>query len=387
MHKQIAADLREKMVFVGGPRQVGKTTMAKAIGQVGFKKPMYLNWDFRDDRKAVVNRIFSAEADLLIFDEIHKYRHWRNYLKGEYDKNSERYAILVTGSARLDLYRRGGDSLLGRYHYFRLHPFSLAEAAGLENKIKIFSRLDFKKDFEADKLFKRLFKFGGFPEPFLGQNETNARRFYNARVDRLIKDDIREIENVRDLSALQILTELIPEKVGSLFSLNSLVEDLGATHKTISLWVDVLERFYFHYRLYLFASTKIKSLRKEPKIYLWDWSGIENEAFRLENMVASHLLKLVHYFYDAAGYKAELNFLRDRDGHEVDFIVSINKKPWLAVEVKLNDEKISKNLYYFAERLKIPFLYQVVASDNKGLDYLKDNIRVINAAKFLSGLI
>ena len=190
LHKQIAADLREKMVFVGGPRQVGKTTMAKAIGKNGFKSPMYLNWDFRDDRKAIINRNFSAEADLLIFDEIHKYRHWRNFLKGEYDKNSERYAILVTGSARLDLYRRGGDSLLGRYHYFRLHPFSLAEAAGLENKIKIFSRLDFKKDFESRKLFERLLKFGGFPEPFLGQNEKNARRFYNARIDRLDRKSV-----------------------------------------------------------------------------------------------------------------------------------------------------------------------------------------------------
>lgn len=385
LHSHITSDLKEKMVFIGGPRQVGKTTLAKFIGEDDYRHSLYLNWDYREDRKKIIDEKFESETDLIIFDEIHKYKTWRNYLKGEFDKNKDKFDILVTGSARLDLYRRGGDSLLGRYHYLRLHQFSLGEVLHGEQAINLLKELKFVDYKNRADVFEQLFLFGGFPEPFLKKDMKTMRRFHNERLERLVKEDIRDIENVRDLSALQVLVEILPSKVGSLLSLNSLKGDLGVTHKTISLWTDILERFYYHFRIYPFASTAIKSLRKEPKMYLWDWSQIEDEAVKLENMIASHLLKTVHFLYDTEGHKVELNFLRDREGREVDFVVSVNKRPWMAVEVKLNDQEVSKNLKYFAGKLKVPFVYQVVKEKN--VDFTQNGIRVISADKFLSGLI
>lgn len=381
----IAKDLTKKMVFVGGPRQVGKTTMAKLIGQDEYKKPLYLNWDNRGDRKKIIAGQLEAEADLLIFDEIHKYRQWKNYLKGEFDKNKDKYDYLITGSARLDLYRRGGDSLLGRYHYYRLHPFSLREALAIKPDLEIGQTLKFINNHKINDIFRDLMTYGGFPEPFLEKNQATSRRFNNERLDRLIKEDIRDLEAIRDISALQILAEILPAKVGSLFSLNALREDLEVAHKTIALWVEILERFYYHFRIYPFTSSVFKSLRKEPKIYLWDWSQIEEPATKLENLVASHLLKAVHFLQDVYGYKTELFFLRDRDGKEVDFLVTVKRRPWLAVEVKAKDKTISKNLLYFTAKLRIPYSYQIV--EEAGVDFIKNDIRIISASKFLSGLV
>lgn len=385
LFKTIIADLKGKMVFVGGPRQVGKTTLAKKIGKENFTAASYLNWDYPEDGKKIIARKFSADTDLLIFDELHKYGQWKNYLKGEYDKNHEKYKILVTGSARLDIYRRGGDSLMGRYHYLRLHPFSLAEALDCNFAIKAGEKLHFKEKNEAKKTLRDLMTHGGFPEPFIKKNVEITRRFHNERVERLVKEDIRDIERVRDLSALQVLAGLLPERVGSLFSINSLKEDLGVTHKTLSLWVDILERFYYHFRIYPFASTLMKSLKKEPKMYLWDWSEIEDEGARFENLIASHLLKFVHFLYDTKGYKTQLHFLRDKEGHEVDFLISVNNKPWFSVEAKLLDKNISKHAYYFKNKLHIPYSFQVILES--GVDFEQDGVRCISADKFLTALV
>jgi predicted AAA+ superfamily ATPase len=386
LHSSIVSDLKNKMVFIGGPRQVGKTTLAQYIGANNYKNYTYLNWDNREDQKIILQKKFDAESTLIIFDEIHKYKQWKNYIKGEFDKYKKKFHILVTGSARLDLYRKGGDSLMGRYHYYRLHPFSLTEILQIKPSIKILKELTFydNKKISA-KIFDDLFFFGGFPEPFIGKNQKTLRRFHNERLDRLIKEDIRDVEQVRDLSALQILVEILPEKVGSLLSLNSLREDLQVAHKTISLWMDILERFYYHFRIYPFSIKTIKSLRKEPKIYLWDWSQIQNKGSKLENMIASHLLKMSHFLRDAEGYKVELYFLRDIEGREVDFLIAVNKNPWFAVEVKTLDSQPSKHLKYFVKKLNIPFAYQIIKESK--IDFWQDNIRTISADKFLSGLI
>ena len=336
--------------------------------------------------KNILSEKFEAESSLIIFDEIHKYKRWKNYIKGEFDKHKDKFHILVTGSARLNLYRKGGDSLMGRYYYYRLHPFSVAEILEVNNDLKILKKLNFPEtNKNISKIFTDLFMFGGFPEPFLKKDKKTLRRFHNERLDRLVKEDIRDIEALRDLSSLQILVDILPDKVGSILSLNSLREDLQVTHKTISFWMDVLEKFYYHFRIYPFATTKIKSLRKQPKMYLWDWSQIEDEGAKLENMVASHLLKMVHFLHDSEGYKTELHFLRDTQGRETDFLITINKKPWLAIEVKLSDRNVSKHLKYFTKKLNIPFVYQVVKESN--IDFWQNDIRVISAEKFLSGLI
>ncbi len=383
---EIISDLKEKMVFIGGPRQIGKTTLAQFIGQKKYKNYEYLNWDHREDRQKILKGQFRADVSLIIFDEIHKYSQWKNYIKGQFDKYKKNFQIIVTGSSRLDIYRRGGDSLMGRYHYYRLHPFSLLEVLQEKPKINILKELTFLKDSpKLEKIFKDLFIFGGFPEIFLKKSGKSLRRFHNQRIERLIKEDIRDIEQIRDLSLLQVLVELLPLKVGSLLSLNSLREDLEVAHKTISSWMNILEKFYYHFRIYSYSVKTIKSLRKEPKMYLWDWSEIDDESIRLENIVASHLLKFVHFLYDVHGHKAEIFFLRDIEGREVDFLITINKKPWFAVEVKLKAGKISKHLEYFKTKLKIPFSYQITKENN--IDFLQNNTRVMSASKFFSGLV
>jgi len=384
LEDHIKRDITDKMAFISGPRQVGKTTIAKALGRKYFPNTYsYLNWDNRQDRKAIMAGIFESDKKLVIFDEIHKYKNWKNYLKGEFDKYHDRFSIVVTGSARLDLYRKGGDSLLGRYHPYRMHPLSVAELSGESFQPLPHNELKFSSAHIEE--LKQLMKFGGFPEMCLKKDERELRRWHNERTDLIIKEDIRDIEAIRDISALQVLAELLPQKVGSLFSLNSLKEDLQVSHKTLASWVDVLEKFYYHYRIYPFQSTRVKSLRKEPKLYLWDWSEVEDEYARFENVVASHLLKLCHFLHDIDGYSAELYYIRDKEQREVDFLVSAGGKPWFCVEVKNSPGSIPSSLKYFSTRLKIPFSYVVVRDD--GVDFLKNSVRVISASKFLSGLV
>lgn len=386
IEESVFEDLKEKMVFISGPRQIGKTTLARQIAEEYFKGTSnYLNWDNRQDRKSILSGTFNAGKKFFIFDEIHKYKNWKNFLKGEYDKYKEQFKILVTGSARLDIYKKGGDSLLGRYHTYRLHPLSLGELTGNKSLPGPFKAIEFPSSAQSnDKLLESLLEFGGFPEIFLKHSHKELRRWHNERSDRLIKEDIRDLENIRDISSLQVLINLLPGKVGSLFSINSLREDLGVTHKTIASWMDIFERFYYHFRIYPYQSTLIKSLRKEPKLYLWDWSEVEDENARFENLVACALLKFCHYFFDSQGYKTQLHYIRDKAQKEVDFLVCVDNKPWFCVEVKNSSRDISHSLRYFKEKLKIPFSYEVVKES--GVDRINNNIRLISAGKFLAAL-
>ncbi|MBI1883294.1 MAG: ATP-binding protein [Chlamydiae bacterium] len=386
LEKAILETLPNKMVFISGPRQVGKTTLAREIGnRLYHNSHAYLNWDYIEDRRIISKGLLPTDKKLFIFDEIHKYKNWKNYLKGQYDKYKDTFRILVTGSARLDIYRRGGDSLLGRYYSYRLHPLSVHELSKEDVHVTPMKELHFIERNEQEKIFEMLLKFGGFPEVFFKQNEKNLRLWHHQRIDRLVKEDIRDVENLRDISALQILVDILPEKVGSLFSLNSLREDFNVAYKTIALWMEVLEKFYYHFRIYPYQNTLIKSLRKEPKLYLWDWSQVKNENARLENMVASHLLKFVHYLSDVEGFKTQLSYLRDKEQREVDFMVSLDGKPWFCVEVKQSSTEVPSSLKYFASKLKIPFVYQVTGE--KDFDFMKDNVRIISASKFLSALV
>ncbi len=380
----ILDDLKDKMVFVGGPRQVGKTTLCRNFVGTHFKNPAYFNWDNRTDRKAIMAAIWPSDTELLIFDEIHKHRQWKGLIKGEYDKHKETFKFLVTGSARLDLYRRGGDSLQGRYHYYRLHPFTLAEIEGLSCAYAMLGELTLDRDYYQETMGE-LDTFGGFPEPFTKQNIRQLRRWHNEKIERMFREDIQGIEAIRNLGNMKLLSDILPAKVGASLSLNSIREDLEVSHRAVSHWMDILEAFYYHFRIYPFSSKKIRSLKKEPKLYLWDWSEVEDEANRFENLIASHLLKFVHFITDNEGYRAELSYLRDVDKREVDFLVTIDGKPWFAVEVKLNDTVLSPNLLYFRERLSIPYIYQVVKKDK--VDMLEKGGRILSAGRFLAGLI
>ncbi len=385
LEKIIKEDLKEKMVFISGPRQVGKTTIAINLAKEIYPGSyVYLNWDNAADRQQMTQGLWQANKKLFILDEIHKYRKWKNYLKGEYDKYKDSFNILVTGSARLDIYRKGGDSLQGRYHAFRLHPLSVAELEG--NKNRNFTPLkELPFDGAPYRTFESLYKFGGFPEQFNKQNERELRRWHLERVDRLIKEDIRDVESIRDISAMQVLVQLLPERVGSLFSLNSLREDLQVAHKTMAAWVEILEKFYYHFRIYPFKNKLHGSLKKEPKLFLWDWAEIKDDGAKLENMVAVHLLKFCHYLTDVEGYRAGLNFLKNKQKQEVDFLVTIDNAPWFCVEVKTSMEPNISALKYFGAGLKIPHVYQVV--DKRGLDLMKDKVRIMSVEKFLGGLV
>jgi len=383
---RVLTDLREKMVLVGGPRQVGKTTFARMVAAQHFPANDYLNWDYRPHRARIASMSFASEAKLLVFDEIHKYRQWKTCLKGLYDERRKDFSVLVTGSARLDVYRRGGDSLLGRYHYHRLHPFSVGELLGRSCRSAAGKELQFDAPGKAGReAVELLMRFGGFPEPLFKQSERAWRRWMNERVERLVREDIRDIEPIRDMGNVQMLADMLPGKVGSLFSLNAAREDLGVAHKTAAAWLDVLERFYYHYRVYPFTRTPLHSLRKAPKVYLWDWSEVQHsEAARFENLLASHLLKLAHWLHDSEGHDIQVYFWRDVQGRKVDFIVAAGKKPWFAVEVKAGDQEMSPHLHYLAARVPVPFMYQVLRQP--GVDVKRGPVRIISADKFLAAL-
>lgn len=380
----VVEDLAEKMVFVGGPRQVGKTTMATGIVSGFFNTAAYFNWDNQEDRKNIMNSNWPGNAEILILDEIHKYKKWKTLVKGEYDKLKEKYKFLITGSARLDVYRRGGDSLQGRYHYYRMHPFSLAELVNKKNKVEIMGEIPLAhNDYQGE--LDILSEFGGFPEPLVKQNQRQLRRWHGEKIERLFREDIRDLEQVRDLHSMKLLSDILPERVGSLFSINSVREDLEVSHRAVTNWLNILESLYYHFRLYPYTGKTIRSLKKEPKLFLWDWSEVPEPGARFENLIASHLLKWVHFTSDYEGYKIELYFLRDADKREVDFLVVLDKKPWFAVEVKLSQANVSPALYYFKEKLKIPYVYQVVKTP--GVDRLMDGVRVISAGRFLAALV
>ena len=394
----IRQDLAKKMVFIGGPRQVGKTTMAKHLAQ-DYSNPTYLNWDSRDDKKAILANTFAGGTSLVIYDEIHKYRDWKNHLKGVYDTQKhgvkrdkrDEFAILVTGSARLDLYQKGGDSLLGRYFYYRLHPLSIAELMGkpYDREISKGSKdgMVFAEHVPVD-LWQDLLTFGGFPEVYMAKDPRDLKRWHHDREKRLIQEDIRDVSNIRDLSSLEILATLLPERVGSLFSVNSLTTDLKVTHKTLSHWMDTLEQMYFCYRIYPYQHTQLKSLRKEPKIYMWDYTGVgdaDNLGAKYENIVANHLLKYTHFLTDIYGIPAKLYFLRDKEQREVDFCVVADGVVECIIEVKSKKSPISAHLKYFKEKLNAKCAYQLIFEDNVDEDH--NGIRMMSAAKFLSGLV
>jgi predicted AAA+ superfamily ATPase len=365
----VLQDLEKKMVFIGGPRQVGKTTFATNL--VPKKQIDYLNWDIKDDRARILKDELGTRS-LIVFDEIHKYKKWRNYLKGYFDQIKFREVtrrILVTGSARLDLYRFGGDSLQGRYHYYRLLPLSLKEIGS--SKISDLSDL---------------MKYSGFPEPFFSQSEKETRRWTNEYHTRFLREDIRDLEPVKDIGTLELLVHKLPEHVGSPLSINNLREVLDVSHQTVSNWLNILERLYGIFRISPYGPSKARAVKKEQKAYFYNWTVIEDLSIRFENLVAVHLLKYANFIEDTQGYRTELRFFRDRDSREVDFVLLQDKKVILMVECKLSDREISPSLRYLKQHHPEAAAWQISLQGTK--DYLsKDGIRAAPASELLRDLI
>lgn len=363
---QIEKDLGKKMVFLSGPRQVGKSTLARSLlnNDVG-----YLNWDTDEGREAILSRTF-PQSPLLVFDELHKYRTWRNYLKGIYDLPSRKSKILVTGSARLDLYRRGGDSLQGRYHLLTLFPLSYVELG-----------MSSARDLES------LLAFGGFPEPFLAGSLDEARRWSREYRTRVLRDEVSSLEQIVDLGNLELLMQRLPALVGGPLSLNALREDLQVSHGSIRRWMDALERLYFVVRLSPFGSAKIKAVKKEQKHYHYDWSVVSEPGPRFENLVAIHLLKWVKFQQEVRGLEIELRYARSERGEEIDFVIVENgKHPLRAIECKLNDEAPSPFLRRFAKLFPKCETFQVTLSGKKDFQ-TAEGVRVCSAQVLLGQLI
>ncbi len=363
----ILEDLKSKMVFIGGPRQCGKTFLAKEVLKAFHSEKNYFNWDSPDDRKIILAQKWGKER-LIALDEIHKYPKWKNFVKGIYDTQRENHNFLITGSARLDLYKRGGDSMFGRYHYWRLHPFTLSE---LPQKISV------------EEAFKRLMKVGGFPEPFLDASEQTARRWRKERFDLILREDIRDLERVNEIQNISLLVDLLKTRVGSLIVVSNLANDLQVASNTVKRWIEILERMYLIFVVRPYTDKLSRAISKPFKIYFYDNADVEgDEGAIFENLVATHLLKKIQFTEDSEGYRQQLYFIRDKEGREVDFAITKDKKLEFLIEAKWSEEEVSKNLTYYSEKLNPMRSIQLVA--NLKREYQKNKLEVLSAKEFLA---
>jgi len=355
-----------QMVFLMGPRQVGKTTVSRLAAEE-WPSHFYLSWDNPAERllflqgvDAIAEQVglkqLTKETPVLIFDEIHKYGKWKNFLKGFFDAYERQVKIIVTGSARLNVYKKGGDSLMGRYFYYRIHPLSVGEIVSpylIEGEI----RKDPLPISDAD--WNALLEYGGFPEPFVQRSKEFSRRWQTIRKDQLLREDIRDGTRIQELAQLELLAEILRNQAAQAMDYQSLANKVGVSIDTIRRWLEVLKSFYYCFSLQPWSKNITRSLLKEPKLYLWDWCLIENEEHRLENLVASHLLKAVHFWADRGLGDYGLYYLRTKDKRETDFIVTKNGNPWFLVEVKTKAKGLSPALFHFQKETKAPHAFQV----------------------------
>lgn len=367
LEKYIYQDLQKKMVFIGGPRQCGKTILSKNVAKQ-FPSFQYLNWDVDEDRRAITSKQWLHDSALVIFDELHKYPRWKQWIKGVYDSKPDNQEYLVTGSARLDVYRRGGDSLLGRYHYWRLHPFTLDEIPD---------------SLTPQECYERLLNVGGFPEPLLNGDEREARRWRRERFDRVIREDVRDLQHIQNIQLLHLYIDALRGRVGQLISLANLARDLEISPKTAKSWLALCERMYLCFSITPFSSKIARSILKPSKVYFYDNADtLTNHDVRLENLIATTLLKRLQFIEDFMGYRCELHYIRDKDGREVDFVTVCEGQVQDLIEVKWQDDRISSSLKYYAERLKPQRAVQIVHSLQQ--PYHREGILVTNPIDFFT---
>ncbi|MDO9210142.1 MAG: ATP-binding protein [Deltaproteobacteria bacterium] len=370
-----------KMAFVAGPRQVGKTTLAKHLLHQAGMEAFYFNWDIESHRKAIIKNpedfweraapIPSPRKPRICLDEIHKYPRWKRFLKGFFDARGKDLEVLVTGSGRLDIYQRGGDSLLGRYHLYHLHPFTLGEMLRSDRKT-VHSPEEFWQNLLEGKTLsgareslRDLETLTGFPEPLFSGSEIRLRRWRHSRETLVIREDLRDLTRIREIGLLETLVALLPDRIGSPLSVNALREDLGVNFMTVQGWLEALERLYYLFKIRPYAGTLTRTLRREEKVYLFDFSAIENPGAKFENLVALHLHKLCEAWTDWGYGDFALYYVRDREKREVDFLITDRRKPHALVETKLTASDVDSTLRYFADRLKPKYAVQVVREPGK----------------------
>jgi len=377
------------MAFVSGPRQVGKTTLCEQF------QNCYLNWDKLSDREVIIKGedAIAMRADavrvhehspVLTLDELHHYKHWKLLLKGLFDAYWKQLKVLVTGSARLDVFKRGGDSLMGRYFPYRIHPFGVGELLR-----PVVGEAEIARPMPMDdETWERLLIFGGFPEPFVRADRMFVRRWRQLRFEQLVREDVRKDTAIRELDQIEALAKILSERSGEQLVYASLGREVQANEITTRNWVATLSSFYFGFRVKPWSMHIENAIRKTPKWYLRDWSGIADIGKRNETFVACHLLKAVEYWTDLGFGKCELYYIRDKQKREADFVVAKDDKPWFVVEVKTSDTKRSSALAAYQRTLGAPHAFQVVIDlpyENVDCFGFRDPI-VVPARTFLSQL-
>ena len=387
------------MVIVSGPRQSGKTTFSRQMA-ANFANTVYFNWDTFSDRKlfaadpAFFTKLNRADESkpLVIFDEIHKYRKWKNYLKGIFDEYGKDYQFMITGSGRIDIANKGGEALTGRYFHMNLFPFTLSELAGHNRNFGQFKtspnrHFDTSDHHTAKRLWHNLTKFSGFPEPFVRGDEAFYRRWSNDYARQIIRDDIRTMFDLKNIDALELLFSLLPSKIGSPFSISGAAQNLQVTYETIKSWMRLLDAFYITFTIPTWTRKIARSILKEKKTYLFNYVEIEDTGARFENMVALELWCAVNRWTQKGEGRFGLAFLKTKDGDEVDFLITNNEKPFLLVETKLSDDNASKAMLMFQNKLTIPAV-QLVNRDNifKQLKNGSQDVLIVSAYRWLSTL-
>ena len=390
LNRQLRSE--RQMVFLSGPRQVGKTTVAKMIAEHWNQSHVW-NWDNTEDReiitggtKQIIERAHLStptdEPTLLVFDELHKFSGWKDFLKGLFDTTENRTRILVTGSARLDVFRRGGDSLMGRYFPWRMHPLSIGELSdpNLPNNL-LRECAPIESEWQTNLLL-----FGGFPEPYIKKSESFSRRWKNLRTQQLFTEDLRELTRIQNLGQIEHLAEVLKRCAGQLTSYTSLAKHTRSSINTVSSWLTTLESFYYCFPVRPYFKNIPRSLRKEPKYYLWDWTNVQDEGQRNENFIACMLNKSIQIWTDLGLGNFELRFIRDKDGREVDFVVTKNDEVWFIVEVKTSNQKLSPNLARFQKATGAKHAFQIHLDgkdENPELDIFTHHEPIVAAATSL----
>jgi uncharacterized protein len=363
--EKIKEDLKKKMVFLVGPRQTGKTWLSKELMK---DNSVYLNYDSIKDKEIIKNMGWLPNAELIILDELHKMPDWKNFLKGVYDTRNKNQSFLVTGSARLDVYRNSGDSMSGRFFTHRLLPFTPRDLVNTP----------YEKDLE------RLMKRGGFPEPFLAETDIDASRWRQEYINGLVSEDVFTIDTVENLRSLQLVLRLLQSRVGSPISYTSIAEDVNISPNTVKKYIGLFEALFIVFRVSPFSNNIARSIKKEPKIYFFDLGMVaEDTGMKFENLVALSLLAHTIRKQDYEGRTIDLAYIKNKEGKEVDFLLVENESPVELIEVKFSDSKISPMLKYFSEKYSIPGK-QIVYHLNT--EYQSNTIQVLKAEKYLSGL-
>jgi predicted AAA+ superfamily ATPase len=383
------------MIFLTGPRQVGKTTVVKSIQSVNHN--VYLNWDSLNDKKIILGGYEAIIAPLnldkltsvkpiVIFDEIHKMADWKNYLKGFFDTFKSQLNIVVTGSAKLDVYQKSGDSLMGRYFLYHQFPLSVAECLRSDfytQEIMPPAKID-------DITWKVLFEFGGFPEPFIKRNSLFLNQWQTLKHNQLFREDLRDLSKIRELTQCELLATILQQQATKLVNYSQLAKHIRVSDYSVRTWMDDLRYLYYCFYIYPWSKNIPRALIKEPKCYLWDWSVINDHGARVENFVACHLYKAINYWTDIGLGKYELFFIRDKDKNEVDFLITKNAMPWILIEVKnAQNSSINSALYKFQKQLDIKHAFQL-AFDMPYVDkdcFTLNRPMVVPMITFLSQLV